>query len=62
MPSDGWLSLVEKTWGDCVLLHNLSLYMETEKIKPVKKYCVSSVYELQKSAKLWSLPDFHIKN
>ena len=38
MPSNGWLSLVEKTWGDCVLLHNLSLYMDTEKIKPVN-YC-----------------------
>jgi hypothetical protein len=62
MPSDGWRSLVEKTWGDCVILHNLSLFMESEKIKPVKKYCVYSIYELQKSAKQWNFPDFQIKN
>lgn len=64
MPIEGWRSLLESTtWGDCeITLHNLPFsYNETIIVKkPVVEiiYCQASVYELQKSAVSWSLPDF----
>ena len=64
MPIEGWRSLLESTtWGDCVItLHNLPFpYAETTVIKkPVTNvvYTYLSLYELQKSAASWQLPDF----
>jgi len=67
MPIEGWRSLLESTtWGGCaVTLHNLPFgYTENvvAAIKPASTVTVShsrsSLYELQKSAASWDLPDF----
>lgn len=65
MPIEGWRSLIESTtWGGCaVTLHNLPFgCIETVvvAIKPtsVISHSRSSLYELQKSAASWNLPDF----
>jgi len=67
MPIEGWRSLLESTtWGGCAItLHNLPFgYTDivVAKIKPASIATVShsrsSMYELQKSAASWDLPDF----
>lgn len=67
MPIEGWRSLLESTtWGGCAItLHNLPFgYIENVVIKPALNVTVtishhrSSLYELQKSAASWDLPDF----
>ena len=66
MPNEGWRSLLESTtWGGCAItLHNLP-FGHTEIVAAAKpastvavSYSRSSLYELQKSAASWDLPDF----
>ena len=64
MPIEGWRSLLETQWGDCVILHNLLFSFGIVEVHeapiPPKKSVVSksSVYELQKSAAHWNWHDF----
>jgi hypothetical protein len=58
--TESWRSLLESTtWVNCtVILHNLP-FKKYEKIFSYKvNFSYSSLYELQKSAVFWSLPDF----
>lgn len=62
MPIEGWRSLLTSTtWGDCaVTLHNLPFRFNKEIVvrNNTKIISYSSIYELQKSAAFWDLPDF----
>lgn len=55
-------SLLESTkWGD-VVLHNLPFKKYEQKTSSFKvDFSYSSLYELQKSAVFWSLPDFKVQ-
>lgn len=63
MPIEGWRSLLGIDWAGYVELHNqpffgmIEVHTATKPPTPVRT-SLSSVYEMQKSAAYWLVPDF----
>jgi len=61
MPNEGWRDLVEKNWGNYVILHNFPNFniYENKSVKTINSKI--SIYEIQKSAIKWNPSEFFYK-